>query len=184
MWTEFLEAVDPKKGTAHCVCKHCNTVTRHPNHDAHKASSVLKKHLDFCLKYQCAKCEERQEYLETLPDFLLNFGDGEVRPMHGVMTSDKLCEQILHIICMGNLSFSQAENPELIGLLRHAYLNVQPPNRRSIASKLTDNTNLERENLKEELRNLNSKISLALDGWTTHGNLGFLGTNPILGIYK
>ena len=110
------------------------------------------------------KSKKHQEYLEKLPDFLLNFGDGEVWPKRGVMTSDKLCEQILHIICTGNLSFSQAENPELIGLLRHAYLNVQPPNRRSIASKLTDNANLERENLKEELRNLNSKISLALDG--------------------
>ena len=99
------------------------------------------------------------------------------------MTFEKLCEQVLHIICTGNLSFSQAENPELIKLLCHAYLDVQSPNRRSIAAKLTANAGIERENLKEELRNLESKVGLALDGWTSRGNLGFLGTFLMENLY-
>src|SRR5215510_3711262 len=91
------------------------------------------------------------------------------------MTSDKLCQQVLHIILAGNLSFSQAENPELIALLRNAYPNVNIPNRRSVTNELNEQTSNAKEKLKDQLATVESKISLALDVWSTRTNHSFLG---------
>jgi len=94
------------------------------------------------------------------------------------MTSEKLCEQVLHIVISGNHSFSLAENTALVALLRHAYPNVQLPNRRSVAMKLKQHAIQAKEHLKAELEEVDSKISLALDAWSTRS-----GPQSFLGVY-
>jgi fructose-1-phosphate kinase PfkB-like protein len=91
------------------------------------------------------------------------------------MTADKLCEQMLRIITEGNLPFLFAENSELVKLLKHAYPGVIIPNRRSVAAKLKSNVAKSKQQLKERLAKVDSKISLALDAWTTRNNVAFLG---------
>jgi len=92
------------------------------------------------------------------------------------MTSEILCEQVLRIIISGNHSFSLAENTALVALLRHAYPNVKLPNRRSVAMKLKEHAIQAKEHLKAELQEVDSKISLALDAWSTRsGPQSFLG---------
>ena len=90
------------------------------------------------------------------------------------MTQDKLCEQVLRIITEGNLPFSHAENSELVILLNHMYSTLNPPNRRAIAAHLKSNVMKEKEKLKQSLAEVDSKISLALDAWTTCNSIAFL----------
>lgn len=90
----------------------------------------------------------------------------------------KLIKQVLRIIVAGNLSFSFVENPEFVVLLQHAYPSCNYPNRRSVAKALKKNAKAEKISLKEELAQNDSKISLALDGWTSSNNMAFLGMSP------
>jgi len=55
------------------------------------------------------------------------------------MTEVKLREQVFRIIIESNMSFAQAENSEFVKLLQHAYSNVNPSNRRAIATCLEKN---------------------------------------------
>jgi hypothetical protein len=101
-------------------------------------------------------------------------------PTRGLMTSEKLCETALRIIVAGNLPFSHAENPELVANWKHAYPSCNIPNRRSVATLLKKMAKEERFNLKKELANNESKVSLAMDAWTSANNLAFLGTVPAI----
>jgi hypothetical protein len=107
-----------------------------------------------------------ENFLATSPDVL---------PTRGAMTSNKLCEQVLRIIAAGNLSFSFAENPEFVALLRHAYPDCSIPNRRSVAKALKRAVKRDSVALKEELTGNDSKVSIALDAWTSGNNIAFLG---------
>lgn len=99
------------------------------------------------------------------------------------MTSEKLCEQVLRIIAAGNLSFSFAENPEFVALLQQAYPACRPPTRRAVMEKLKQNVRIEMKNLKEDLSANDSKVSLALDNWSSSNNIAFMGSPLTLIIY-
>jgi hypothetical protein len=137
------------------------------------STSSLRKHLCNCNKGKLAKQSSANFNL-----FESFFASEDNLPTSGVMTSDKLCEQVLRIILAGNLSFSQAENVELVALLRNAYPNVNIPNRRSVTNKLNEQTMMAKEKLKDRLATVESKISLAIDVWSTRTNYSFLGMFP------
>ena len=92
-----------------------------------------------------------------------------------VMTTDRMKEKILRIIIDGNLAFSLAENPEFVDLLKDAYPDCPPPTRKTIVEYLKSKATLTKLELKEVFSQLDSKVSLALDAWTTRTNLAFLG---------
>ena len=93
------------------------------------------------------------------------------------MTDDRLCESVLQVIVVGNLSFRQAENPALQSLLTEAFPSCSLPNRKSVAECLKTTAHLARAHLRDRLDMVDSKISLALDAWHSKvGNMEFLGT--------
>jgi hypothetical protein len=164
-----FEAIDPAKGTAHVVCKHCNWVSRHPNADSHKSTSTLQKHFAQCFKYKRAKLPKTGDLFD---DF---FNKGQTQ--QPVMTSDRLCESVLQVIIVGNLSFRQAENPALQKLLNEGFPSCSLPNPKSVAQRLKSEAQLARGNLRDRLDLVDSKVSLALDAWHSKvGNMEFLGT--------
>jgi len=139
----------------------------------------LVKHLGGCFKTKRARASSAAER----PDAFDSFYIGEQSGLYGrslssgVMTSEKLCEQVLRIIISGNHSFCLAENTALVALLRHAYPDIKQPNRRSVATKLKEHAIQAKDHLKAELQKVDSKISLALDAWSTRsGPQSFLGT--------
>src|SRR5947199_9968472 len=105
----------------------------HSNHDSHMTPCPLTGHLNVCTKYKTARLEARHEHGNN--DLFHNFFDTERLPTSSLMTSDRLCDQVLHIIA-GNLSFSQAENPEIVASLENIYLTYNIPNHHSIAAWL------------------------------------------------
>src|SRR5436190_11794115 len=92
-----------------------------------------------------------------------------------VMMMDRLKEKVLRIIIYINLPFSHADNPEFVELLKDAYPDCSPPSRKAIVEYLKSKATLTKLELKELLSQLDSKVSLALDAWTTRNNLAFLG---------
>jgi hypothetical protein len=96
---------------------------------------------------------------------------------HQIMTKDRLKEKVLRIIIAGNLPFSFAEQPEFQELLRDAYPDCLPlPNRKTMTEYLKSKATVTKLDLKDRLAKNTSKVSLALDVWTTRTNLAFLGT--------
>ena len=137
------------------------------------STSSLRKHLGTCNKIKLAK--QSPANLNLFKSF---FASEDNLPTSGVMISDKLYEQVLRIILAGNLSFSQVENPELVALLRNAYPDANIPNRGSVVNKLNEQTAMAKEKLKDQLGTVESKISLAMDVWSTRTNYSFLGIFP------
>jgi hypothetical protein len=178
IWGEYLEAVNPKQGTAHVVCKHCKQVFHHPNHDTHRSVSFMHKHLASCHKYKRTQHEvARQRRLAegSSNSPALDLLDSLFEPQRGPMTNERLTEQVLRIIIAGNLSFSQAENPKLVNLLHDAFPTCKPPSRHAIADRLRTSTFNSKEKLREQLAQLESKVSLCVDAWRSRGNVEFLG---------
>jgi len=93
-----------------------------------------------------------------------------------VMSKDRLKERVLRIIIAGNLSFSFAENPEFVDLLKDAYPDMTAPTRKTVVDYLHAKATLTKAELRELLSKLNSRVSLALDVWVTRTGLAFLGT--------
>ena len=177
--------MNPQLGTPHQICKHCQYVTKHNNLLNGKTPKNLNEHLERCQKFKVWRCTDpsgnnEDEHLNRVPpksvldDYLSSPSD--ILPTRGAMTSAKLCEQVLRIIVAGNLSFSFAENPEFIALLQHAYPDCNIPNRRSVAKALKKAAKEERVALRDELTTNDSKVSVALDAWTSNNNIAFLGT--------
>ena len=149
-----------------------------------KTPKNLNEHLERCDKYKAwRRTNPSSDYEDKhmnhsatkniLDDYLMSPSD--ILPTKGTMTSAKLCEQVLRIIVAGNLSFSFAENPEFVALLRHAYPDCNIPNRRSVAKALKKAAKDERVALREELMKNDSKVSIALDAWTSSNTIAFLG---------
>lgn len=176
--------VNPQLGTPHQICNHCQCIIKHNNLLNGKTPKNLNEHLERCHKYKVWRranpSTDHEEYINrTAPKHFLNdyrTSSSDILPTKGVMTSVKLCEQVLRIIVAGNLSFSFAENPEFVALLRHAYPDCNIPNRRSVAKALKKAAKDERVALREEMMMNDSKINIALDAWTSNNNIAFLGT--------
>jgi hypothetical protein len=150
-----------------------------------KTPKNLNEHLERCHKYKAWRranpsTDYEDEHMnDTAPKHVLDnyvMSSSDILPTKGAMTSVKLCEQVLRIIVAGNLSFSFAENPEFVALLRHAYPDCNIPNRRSVAKALKKAAKDERVALREEVTTNDSKVNIALDAWTSNNNIAFLGT--------
>ena len=158
------------------VCKHCKRMSQHSNHDKDKSLSGMIQHLAACLPYK----RVQRDRLGNQPDILLSFTDGSTTklPTRGLMMADTLIEQVLRIITSANLPFHFTDNPEFITLLKNAYLHCLLLNHHSVAECLQRMAKEAKDTLKEELESLDSKVSLAIDAWSSHGHVGFLGNNP------
>ena len=121
--------------------------------------------IDVCIKYKTARLEAQRE-TNNSHDLFHNFFDIQYLPTSGLMNSDRFCDQILQIVIAGNLSFSQAENPELVALLKNAYPTCKIPNHHLIAAQLKVVAKEEQQRLKLMLKENDFKVSLALDAWT------------------
>lgn len=73
-----------------------------------------------------------------------------------------------------NLSFAAVENPEFCTLLNMLRYNVKIPNRRALKNAISVQSLEIQEKIRDILLLSGSKVSIALDAWTSTNNLGFL----------
>jgi len=87
-------------------------------------------------------------------------------------------DQLLKFFITGNIPFAQAENPEfktLLSLIKIDGKQYQSPSRKVLRANLTSWADLAREELKTLLTENDSKISLALDCWTSRRRHAYIG---------
>jgi len=92
------------------------------------------------------------------------------------MTSERLREMLLRILVSANLPFAFMENEEFRKMLREAFPNCQIPRRQTMLDLLSASELHAASELLQELAANESKVSLAMDVWTTRNNLAFLDT--------
>jgi hypothetical protein len=153
------------------ICKHCREVRKHPTLGTQKTPSDLGKHLGRCNKYQTIKREREGKESRDGGLFKSWFGSEDKK----TVTGDALRERILRFIISANLPFLVANDPELQSLLEEGFPGVKPPNRHTVTRLLGEKAVEAKEALVHELANIDSKVSLALDMWTTRTQLAFLG---------
>jgi len=85
-------------------------------------------------------------------------------------------DKVLEFFISGNIAFNQADNPAFRELLGMVKVEGKPMkvNQKSLRERLDCHAQKAKEDLMLRLIENESKISLALDCWTSSNNLAFL----------
>ena len=94
---------------------------------------------------------------------------------------DTMVDKVLKFFISGNIAFNQADNPYFQDLIHHGEVKVKGPkvNRKSVHAWLTEVGCEAKEDLMVTLMENDSKISLALDCWTSKNGHAFLGNTLV-----
>lgn len=161
------------------ACKHCRKVMAHPDRNDQKTTTSMSRHLKSCKKYISAQSAVRHRIGEVPAFFATQ------NALRNTLTKEIIDEQILKFFISGNIPFNQADNEHFWKLISWIEVNRGPascPSRKVIRVRLTNHAVHGKEDLKYTLSVNKSKISLALDCWTTRTNFGFLGMCPNLAL--
>jgi len=140
----------------------------------------MRDHLGSCVLAKRAKGKRAKEFDDDEGLSIHSPASPQVRQAiesieRPTMTNQLLAEKVLRMIVAGNLPFAQAENPEFVALLKHAYPSLNPPSRRTTRDLLGKRAQDAKADLRDRFAKLDSKVSLALDAWRSRGNVEFLG---------
>ena len=97
-----------------------------------------------------------------------------------VVTDDIVQDKMLNFFISGNIAFNQADNPEFQALIALIKVNGRCVviNRKKIRNRLDHHVEAAKEDLMTRLIENESKISLALDCWSSATNHAYLGITP------
>jgi len=174
MWLEFHECIHKNRGTIHVVCKHCYKPYIHPNRIGKGSdgksipggpTTSMSRHLKDCTAYRKQK--------PVSQTFISEFIDHETTKT----SNDDILNKVLKFFISGNIAFNQADNPYFHELIQTAQVKTKQPvvNRKSIRERLKTLAATAKEDLMIMLMENESKISLALDCWSSRNGYAFLG---------
>jgi len=154
----------------------------HPNRLPTKPTTSLKRHFPKCKEYlRSQRHESNAQSLSTLTHYWESHESAQNQRGNKTITNAMLEEEILKFVISANLPFNQVENGHFQRLISWIQVNQRPaqaPSRKVIRSRLSSKSESAKENLRKILSLNSSKISLALDCWSTRTNYGFLGMLP------
>ena len=183
MWDEFHEAVHKSKYTCHVLCKHCDKSYGHPTTLGKATDSgttkSMSRHLQTCKRYNDKKGDR-----ERMLDFESRLESGQTTLAD--YDNDTMVEKTLKFFISGNIAFNQADNPYFQDLIRHGQVKIKGPkvNRKSVRAQLSEVGANATEDLMATLMANDSKVSLALDCWTSKNGHAFLGNTPVSYIFN
>lgn len=174
MWLEFYECIHKKHGTVHVVCKYCHKPYIHPNKIgkhlegksiSNGATTSMSRHLRECAAYRKQKPPSQSFISEFMQNDTTNSGH------------DDILNKVLKFFISGNIAFNQVDNPYFQELIQTAHVKVKglTVNHKSIRERLRKLAATAKEDLMIALMENNSKISLALDCWSSKSGYAFLG---------
>jgi hypothetical protein len=134
----------------------------------------MKRHLLGCPRYLRTKHRVDSESTITDPAIESYFSSAN-RRNRPVMTADRIKDKIVRIIISGNLPFSFVENVEFVDLVKDAYPNCDMITRKTVVDYLRSKATCTKEDISMRMSENKSKVSLAMDIWTTRTHLAFLG---------
>lgn len=177
-WEGFHECIHKTDGTAHVRCKHCKKTFLHPGRNTQRTSTSMGRHLKECRRYlQTLEGLGSSVSIDTLFRQATATADETV-------TDDIVQDKILNFFISGNIAFNQADNPEFQALIALIKVNGRRIviNRKKLRNRLDHHAETAKEDLMMHLIENESKISLALDCWSSAGNHAYLGTTPFCSI--
>jgi hypothetical protein len=160
------------------MCLHCRKIQAHPWKYESKPSGTLKRHLNSCSSYRESQRIGSGSQLSSKNQF---FPVREESPSQSI-TKALIDQQVLKFVISANLSFNTVENEyfrELISWIKVNNRPAQAPSRKVVHARLSTEAKSAKEDLKTILAANKSKISLAMDCWSSRTNFGFLGTSII-----
>jgi hypothetical protein len=169
-WPMFWEGVHRTSGEPRVVCKACHQDFRHPKHNHQSTTTELNRHLSNCSLYLRSK--------SATSGTTLYFNVGKKRSRNSELTSANVHDQVLKFFISGNIPFQQVKNPqfkELLSFIKidcHDYITQS---RKSLRTNLTSWCELAKQDLTSILCHNDSKVSLALDCWTSRTKDPYLG---------
>jgi len=162
-----------------CVCKGCRLELGHPARNEQATTTSLKRHSQ--------SCEGLKRYLQNHQSSsghstLKELFTSELAKSKGKskLSVDIIREEILKFFISSNVPFIQVNNPhfqriiEWIIASNHIATSVSI-SRKTIRADLSRYAQVAKDDLKSTLAKCNSKISLALDCWTSRNCFAFLG---------
>ena len=156
----------------------CHRKYKHPGmyRKGQLTTTSLNRHLSECRQYKqkvngnsSFDTSSNDSNIQNLFDrqHAKNYGESIEKP-----SEEDVKDAVLNYFISGNIAFNQADNPEFQRLINMTRVNGQPViiNRRNIRARLSVLAAKAREDFMQQLRTNNSKVSLALDCWTSSIN--------------
>jgi len=177
MWSEFYKAFDTQNRVPVLECKHCGDFIKHPllvgkhaqNRQKSGVTTGLIRYLEHCKPYLSSQGKDRG----IIDKFLAQNGTKK----KGLITQNEVMDCVLKFFISGNITFNQADNPyfrDLVALITcDNNINVRD-NRSNVTTRLHTSAADAKSDLMVTLMENESKISLALDCWTSRNNIAFL----------
>ena len=168
-WVSFYEAVHRTSGKPLAVCLHCHTKYKHPWQYSSKPTVALSRHIKSCSQYK--RYVRQGSQTSTISNYF-NIKSAER------VTKPVIEGQILKFFISANIPFRQADNEHFRRLISLIHINnqpVYPPSRKVLRARLSNEAEAAKADLKVILIANQSKISLALDCWSTRTHFSFIG---------
>ena len=174
-WHEYDECIELAVKQPKVRCKHCRKIFAHPGRNGQSTTTSLKRHIESnCQKF---KRDGNTSSGIGTPGFFQGFRSETSGPIR--MTQEMLEEQILKFFISENIAFNQADNPHFRKLMSFITVNNKPassPDSTTLRARLSKFSQIADDQLKKVLQDNESKISLALDCWSSSNKLSYLGT--------
>lgn len=170
LWGNFAGGVDVKAPhKAKVACRWCGKILFHP-----QASPNSKGNLN-SLKNHLRECKKTVVSSRTMAQFC---AQGKRRATHYAYSLQNLQESQLALAVGCSIPFTTFEDPDFLhflDMIRRSPSNNDISNRKKMARLLAAKTAIARRELAKELRQLESRVSLSLDAWTSPNHHPFLG---------
>ena len=164
IWMGYYEAVNLETNSAVVVCKKCLQEYEHPRWKKDSSTSTIQKHYNKHeeTKPRVTSAESIERYLRT-------------SSAASSLSQLDLDELLLQTLAACNWSFNQFDNPQFQYFISRALPNHRCPGRRQIRNLLRKAAQAAHEDIKERLASCTSRVSLALDCWSSSNSYNFIG---------
>ena len=165
-------------------CLHCRRTFEHPHRNKYSTTSTFLTHERNCseLKKQKTSSQSKSR-ISSFFDSAIHSSTTIASASSSIFTKEKIEEQIIKYFTAANVPFNQASNPhfkKLVGMIHLDYKPFKCPSRTTLRRRLTALSEMSEKDLKNTLQENKSKISLALDCWSSRANDGYLGMSDVM----
>jgi hypothetical protein len=174
-WNEYRAIFQFASKPQALRCKHCSQTFSHPRRHGDMTTTPIKNHIE----KRCAAYKRKNSHHQASASNISAFLKGDPNQTSSSITQEEVEEQILKFFISGNIAFNQADNPHFRKLIEMIEVNGKParaPGRTTIRARLSHYSQLSDVALIKVLAENKSKISLALDCWSSRANHSYLGT--------
>jgi hypothetical protein len=176
LWETFHEVLDPH-GIPAVKCKACRQSFKHPGFYQNTFSTTaMSRHQSQCQRRRPSSYDHGHSDISKL--FQKRVVGNEASDS---LTENDVKDMVLDFFISGNIPFNQADNPEfqkLIDIIKVKGRQITI-NRKNLRARLTEQAAKAKQDLKDELAANTSRVSLAMDCWTSRLNNSYLGTSLV-----